>query len=614
MARHAGAGAFDLLTGSMSGGVFRPGSLRRVEAALLPGLLDKERIGTRFATLPCGATVCRTFRLPGVPPEQLKAVLTLQAESHLLGGIPRHRTAVEPLPSGTLGPEPVGLLLAWPEQSTASMPPGSGWRVVPEILCLLEGGASTGSSISFMADARDGSVGVALRGPDGPMLRATCEANDGDGSWPDTVRQALAETAMASGHEPATAKKLAEEALATSVKVDDLTLSAGNANDLKALLSALAKAAAGPLGAFCAIIETPPTVERGGLHGAVERSLRHLADPKFAMRFTAAAVLLAMAIPVAAAGLRVAILRSKLPDPEAFERSMKESEQQLAVYRELESQAWPFMKVLGDLVNCMPEAIEAESIVMGHGEPLTIRGIAKPEGSETGADAVLEMERRLRASGVFEKITKRWDPPDGRGIYAFSLTADVAKATRQARFGEGEDFAVTTLAERRYGPSARPGRTDPPPGTEGAAGEPSGNDAPSTTTVERPTRTPSRTVASAAGDSEGDPPATDARESSTTPSGSGLPDRGIGRRRPSDGDQPTSGDSGGRAVSVPGSNEAPPTINYSDAEIEAMSKAEAQAALGKVARARQSPGLDDEAKERLRAMFDRLLRRVREAS
>ena len=621
--RSAGEGSWDSIVAEAGPSGIRVRERRRLAGEALESWLDGQRAGVRLAIVPSAATICRMFRLPGVAPEQVRQALRLQAETHLLGGVPRHRTAVAPLPSGMLGPDPVGLLLAWPEQSHTALPPGSGWRAVPEVLALLAT-PSAGGSIEpgFIADERDGSIGVLLSGPNGPLLRATCEADEA-GAWLVTVRRALVETAMAAGHEPADAAAIADRMLDGASSKDGLvcsgSLAAGPASEdqVDSLLGAIAKAATGSLREFTEIVDRPETEKRPGLVGFVEASLARLSDPAFAIRFAVAAVLVAMAIPVAAAGLRVAILRAKLPDPEAFETSMQESERQLAVYRELEAQAWPFMKVLGDLSNCMPEAIEVESIVMGHGEPITIRGIAKPENDQNGADAILEMERRMRACGIFDKITKRWDPPDGRGVYEFSLSADVSRPTRPGRFSEADDFAVTSLAERRYGPAAKPssGRSGDEP-VQAAA-----NDTPSTT--EREPASPPRRASAGSSRAATAPPAS--TETDATPSteagdsvadasdssaaGSGLPDRGIGRRRSTD----DGSSSGGREVAVPDPSTTVAAVDYSDAEIEAMSKAEAQTALGKVARARQSPGLDDAAKERLRTLFDKLLRRVREA-
>ncbi|MGA1393597.1 MAG: hypothetical protein ACO38W_10620, partial [Phycisphaerales bacterium] len=256
MVRHAGHGSWDTLLAIANDGAVRVRERRRLAAEALEAWLDEHRVGTRLAVIPSAATICRMFRFPGVAPDQLRQALRLQAETHLLGGVPRHRTAVAPLPPSLLGPDPVGLLLAWPEQSNAVLPPGAGWRVVPEVLALLVLQRASGSlEPGFIADERDGSVGVLLAGPQGPLLRATCEADEG-GEWLATIRRALVETAMAAGHEPAEAAQAADRLLAAASAKDGFVVSGpvapGVASDdrIDSLLVAAAMAATGPLREF----------------------------------------------------------------------------------------------------------------------------------------------------------------------------------------------------------------------------------------------------------------------------------------------------------------------------------------------------------------------------
>ncbi|MFZ9691003.1 MAG: hypothetical protein ACO3EP_03105, partial [Phycisphaerales bacterium] len=254
--RHAGHGSWDTLLAIANDGAVRVRERRRLAAEALEAWLDEHRVGTRLAVIPSAATICRMFRFPGVAPDQLRQALRLQAETHLLGGVPRHRTAVAPLPPSLLGPDPVGLLLAWPEQSNAVLPPGAGWRVVPEVLALLVLQRASGSlEPGFIADERDGSVGVLLAGPQGPLLRATCEADEG-GEWLATIRRALVETAMAAGHEPAEAAQAADRLLVAASAKDGFVVSGpvapGVASDdrIDSLLVAAAMAATGPLREF----------------------------------------------------------------------------------------------------------------------------------------------------------------------------------------------------------------------------------------------------------------------------------------------------------------------------------------------------------------------------
>lgn len=568
--------------------------------------------------LPSAATICRVFRFPGLPPDQIGQALRLQAESHLLGGIPAHRTAVVQIP-GSERDEASGLLLAWPEQSTTPMPGGDAehWHAIPEIAALLEAWRSASPRHPLVwADPADGSIGVVAGDAGVPMIRATCEAAEGDEAWDRVVRRVVSETVIAAGGVPETAGRIAESAESQLVDHDSIRCSRpALLSDLEgldhrdavgALLDAAIRASTGPLATAATLAAAPPSIRRTGVVANVERAIAALSSPRTAIRVAAVAVAVALAMPLVGAGLRTAILRAKLPDPAAFEAAMETSEQQLAVYRELEAQAWPMMKILGDLSNCMPEAIEVDSISMGHGEPVVVRGFAKPDDAATGADAVLEMERRLRDTRIFDKITKSWDPPDARGIYEFSLSAEVARPTARVRVEDAEDFAVNTLAIRRYGPLAATGGD--PVAAQASAGAATASDVPeSPATRDEPEATAGGDVASGPAD---ETPASSEVEASASSTAGGLPSRGIGRRGSA---STAASGNAGRGVSVPSSSASTETVDYSDTEISAMSKAEAQSALGRVARARQSASLDDAAKERLRSLFDKLLQRVREA-
>jgi Tfp pilus assembly protein PilN len=582
----------------------------------LASWVEESRAGRCLMMLPSAATICRVFRFPGMPGDQIDQALRLQAESHLLGGIASHRTTIVRVPQPESG-EAVGLLLAWPEQATTRMPSGRArqWEMVPEIAALLEAWRTASVKTPLVwADPADGSIGVVAGDAGTPMLRATCEAAEGDEPWDQVVRRVVGETVLAAGGSADVAKSTVERADAGMIEQDAVRASRpalfsdldglDGRDSVGALLDAAIRTARGPLAAAATLTAEPPSIRRTGVSATFERVAIALTTPRTAIRVAIVAVIVALAMPLAGAGLRTAILRAKLPDPDAFEAAMKASEQQLAVYRELEAQAWPMMKILGDLSNCMPEAIEVESLTMGHGEPVVVRGFAKPDGDVTGADAVLEMERRLRATRVFDKITKSWDPPDARGIYEFSMSAEVARPTTRARVDENDDFAVNTLAIRRYGPLVAGGVTSAGDASEASPSIPdSTGDEASTASSDNTARGRTDTEAATS------PP--DSADSATaSSSGGSTPSRGIGRRGSSaSGDAPP----GGRGVDIPSSSTPSETVDYSDAEVAAMSKAEAQSALGRVARARQSASLDDAAKERLRALFDKLLQRVREA-
>jgi hypothetical protein len=94
------------------------------------------------------------------------------------------------------------------------------------------------------------------------------------------------------------------------------------------------------------------------------------------------------------------------------------------------------------------------------------------------------------------------------------------------------------------------------------------------------------------------------------PSGGGS-GRGIDRAnklRPAGGDK--AGADKPQPISAPALEIPGP---FTDDEIKALSKAEAQALLGKISRARQLPTLDDDTKKRLKDDFNRVLQRAKDA-
>ena len=84
-------------------------------------ILDKNPTSI-FSILPGSVTVCRTTVLPDVDNEQIEEILRLQAEAKLLGVMPPHRRAMAPLETSKGETNRVGLIVAWPENSTYAIP------------------------------------------------------------------------------------------------------------------------------------------------------------------------------------------------------------------------------------------------------------------------------------------------------------------------------------------------------------------------------------------------------------------------------------------------------------------------------------------------------------
>jgi hypothetical protein len=348
-----------------------------------------------------------------------------------------------------------------------------------------------------------------------------------------------------------------------------------------------------------------------------QRVVDWLSEPRRLAGILMIAALVFLTAPLAAAGLRWAILSSKLPDADQYHRLNRVMQQKIALYRQLADTAWPVTKLLGDLANAMPEGIEIETLQVATGDGVTIRGLAKgadrrnADGSVeklTSSDVLLRFERNLRQSGVFANVDYKWDPEDGRGWRSFTLTCQVPRPTHVVAWKEEDDFAVRDLRTRRY-----PNWRDIEGGAPTAPAAAAADAAPSSTP---PARVPPRVDRAASAPAEpgddGDASREAAGELAALPS-----DRGIGRRRAgAGGDAPPAGQAAGEpAPAQPG---RPANVDipgpFTDEEIRALSRGEAQALLARIGRARQTPGLDAETQERLKQDFQRVLNQAKSAS
>ena len=266
-------------------------------------------------------------------------------------------------------------------------------------------------------------------------------------------------------------------------------------------------------------------------------------------------------------------------------------------------------KLLGDVSNLMPESIELESINIQHGEPLVIGGYAKASRDQSGADAVFEFNKRLRESGLLANSgpESSIEEPDGRGYTEFKITAEIDDALRMVRYTAGEDYAITSYSERRYGPVDEDGFL-----LEGDAAQAALDariEAGLTGITSTPTAPP---VTGNSGRSSA--VATERTSEAEASSESETPRESSRSTRPSSrGDAPPSrSNPSSRSAARNFVTEVPDPI--SPEEIGTLSNAEAKDRLSKVASAKLMPGLDDETKARLREEFKLIMARVRETA
>ena len=618
---------------------------------------SQHSIGRVLVVLPARETVCRTFSLPAASEEQLELALRLQAEAALLGGVPPHRVGMGIIPSRADAKLRQGLVLAWPESMSTNalphIPDGVPVSFVPELACLTALVLAEGrvSGITMAADRSDGSVVLIVPTAEGEAgtdlaIRSTREDGSDAQAWRTSLARAAMETLLSANVPVASAEAMVGEFSGRMVSdetgrivavpagasraADEIVSGSEDLDDVDRIVVAGAVAALdGPLSAFTRLIREVPRERPHPVQAAIDR----LSDPRLAGRVLIAAVLVVTFAPLAFAGLRYGILSLKVDDLDALERSNRITRQQVAMYRELRTNAWPMGKVLGDLANAMPEGVDVETISIGQSEGITVRGIAKPteikdasgkKESLDAAEVVGRMQHDLEDSGIFRRAKYEFKAEDGRGWREFTMTCEVNGPTRQPNYSPDEDYAIRTLRDRRY-PNWRDVE-----GTEGGAAAPPDE---ARVSDDRASRTPAKPASTeadesgatdesgsedasaevadsgeAAGESGGEPAATasagDAAAAGAT--------RGIGRRGTTP--RSTPGESGGGTPPQPTSGvnvEVPPPMT--DEEIAALSKSDALALLNRVAKARQSPSIDADTKNRLRADFDRLMQHIRKA-
>lgn len=618
----------------------------------LPGWLAGRNPAKALVLLPALATIARTCTLPPAEGPQLASALRLQAETALLGGMAKHRVAMAVLPAAGPGVRArQGVILAWPESSAIpelpQMPEGIDVRFVPSMAALLALSEGLPPPTPIVrCDAADGAIQVVAAGREGVSLRSTREDPSDAAAFRDGARRALVETMLAEG-------RSSEELDATVAGIDAVLEGSDGvlpgaaqgrllmvpptvAASLSATLPAI-RGEAGALDSELALVIGALRISAGPLSDLasmrrsevfetpsyVERIAARLSDPRRVAAIVAIAAMIFLVAPLASAGVRWAILRSKLPDADQYQRQNRVVQQKVALYRQLADAAWPVTKLMGDLANAMPEGVEVESVQIATGDGITLRGLAKgldrrsADGSSekvSASDLLLQFERGLRQTGVFSNVDYKWDPEDARGWRGFTLTCQVPKPTLVVAWKEDDDFAVRDLRTRRY-PNWREieggGR---PSGSAGAAQSGAATD-PEPVRVAGATTPPPTPPAVPASDPEANPVDATARAAAGDASPTLPSDRGIGRRRNPSGEEIPPADGAAPSASQP---TRVPAVDipgpFADEEIRALSRSEAQALLGKISRARQLPGLDPEVSERLKADFQRVLNQAKSSS
>ncbi|MBL9149741.1 MAG: hypothetical protein JNM94_13710 [Phycisphaerae bacterium] len=611
------------------------------------GWARSHRPARALVVLPASATVCRTCPLPPTQGEQLASALRLQAETALLGGVPWHRVATAALPSQSATPTGrQGVILAWPETADIPEPPtlpdSCEIRYVPivaSLLALFRGEAPASPLVA--ATREDGSIVLIFQGTADLVIRSAREDGSDASAWREGVQRVTAETLLNADRSADDVRALHAQLATQQASSPDGSFvllpsniadaisrqlpggRTGNAEKDRARMIALGTSlvVSGPLSGLAAIREAIPSAPPSKF----EAVTAWLASPRNTMLAVFIATLVFLLGPLGFSALRYGILRMKVSEPEKLEALNRQTEQSVLVYKQLSTEAWPMTKLLGDLSNSLPEGIEIETLQLGYGEGLMLRGYAKPfeqKGAtgtpvkRTATEELIRLESLLRSTQIFTNTQSKWEDERANGYRGFQLNCSVVTPTKIVQWAKDEDYALNSLRDRRYpnwrdvekGSAPAP-HVDEPAATASAEKEPervATKPATESSETETETKPDDRTMAS------GDDASTPGH-----PEGAGeippaaAPARGIGRAPRPNPDQPA-GNGENPRPSQPASTpavEIPPPV--ADEELNAMSKSDAQALLGKLSKARQLPNLDEPTKTRLREDFNRVLSYVK---
>ena len=614
-----------------------------------------------IAVLQPARIVCRTIELPDATEDKLEIALQLQAETKQMGSVHPWRTASSVLAFRCDDGGRTGVVVDWPTNDVGpslsrDLPPDGEPLFAGDsaILAAVMDGYAAGPLVSVTQDRT--AFSFALRTPKGLSVRST---RIDPSQWPDAATMAVIESALSGGMNAAQAETLVgllDEAVAaagdggfgcTQTDRDSLAAYVSGLDDvdawrehgLKALAALIWFSPAKPL----VSLRAQPMGERPGHVG---EWINRLGDPQSLVRAAVIFVAMLVVAPPLFAGCRLLVLHWKIGDMENNERRLRTYQKQLDLYSDLTRRAWPMGKLLGDLSNVTPDGVDWEDLTISQDRNVLLRGLARTQDGQSGTEVLLVLEKQMRESHVFDNMTKRWEPPDAKGLVKFTVNASVVKPMLRPIFKEAQDFGRKTLAERRYGPHTNNAAVVPTQGAETSAK----NDETSlsNTAAQRaeksslvpqdiPSIDPLNDAAQNVADADKHPapnatPTNPANVPKSSAKNSAQPAAIAVGESPvtntandpsADADPnaaPQKNKRGGRSTTVVGADlpkrsertpdsanvdtPIPPTL--SDAELNSMTKDEAQTAMGQVAIARNSAELDDATKARLKVDFDRL--------
>ncbi|MDG2291990.1 MAG: PilN domain-containing protein [Phycisphaerales bacterium] len=579
--------------------------------------MDARSISSARVILPASNVICRTCSLPESDESHLESALQLQMETQLLGAAPSHRIGGAILPAAAHVSVRTGLILAWPESSVFNGPPLKTTPLfIPDVTAIaaLMNGLHPPDPIVW-CDRTDGSIGLVLAQQERVLVRATQEELDSAGATAQSIHTLLLESALQTGSASDTARELADrttQGLGSDAADHMLLLPAPVISDMRERIHGVdvdeqwcktwgvAAGAALAMSNDLVLLTTFRQQLPQENPSLIESTTSRLKTTEVAAWLALTAVLVLAFGPLIVHGLRLGLLKVLHPGIEAQVSDYESGRNRQTMYSAMLAETWPMSKLLADIANNTPEGIELESVKLGHGEPVKIRGIAKPNGDQDAAALATKMKAQLQGSGVFNDVTLRWENSETYGDREFDITAKVERPHFRPAYITEQDFGAWTLVSRRSGegPGGDTSEADSSTATAAAETTPS-----SDTTESNPTSLTSRTGSgdetTLSGSSSSRPSRPSSNRDTTRPNrgtNSGVASRG------------NSDDQGADLTSIPTGRIPEP---LTEEQIQTLTLSEARIKLKEVADARKHVR-DEEVSERLRNEFKMIMAHMRE--
>lgn len=480
---HQAGRQWSVLVADISGPRPRITATRRfddTDAESIDPWLETHQVGEVLAVVPASSVICRTCTLPDADPVQLEQGLELQAEAHLNGIAPPHRTAMAVLPAATGETSRSGLVLAWPVSSEIDLPPLNRKVLftadVAALTALLNG--TRPEDPLLWVDRNSDTIALAMTHANGVAIRATREHCGDSAEFTRGVQRALVETALNVGHSTGYIESLRESTAGPigSLDSDEAVFIAPEElhDSLADRLDGAGRDAAwwshygigvgallartGELASLTTMIRDQPTHAPSIIHQVTER----LSQPRTSVIVVAAAVLALALSPLLFNGVRLGLLKLRFNSLDERIEQVERARHSLTMYEELEEQAWPMTKLLADIANCTPLGIELENIRIRQGQMFSLAGKASPRDGYDATQLISMMEKQLRDTGIFSEVVFGWKDPTANYQYEFDMTGRIVRPHRIARYDIEQEFGKWTHEMRRNG--------DPPPGEDDAPG------------------------------------------------------------------------------------------------------------------------------------------------